>query len=221
MLIAEAEKAAKALEVAARQSPVARASLVETRNLIAEAIQSIDSIDMEEILSGENDGDQLLTLPETTNFDDLTDADTEGLDEIEKKKTNGAQVLMPNGDDFHSFNFTKNFHDLLNGNETAVLSSSDDYDLLGSKIKLNQVISSDMAPPPVEEVIQASESSDHKVNKVEEDENKSPQNEMIFLPEPLPNGLISQPESAHHATNSTTTTKQWIRGRLVDIANEG
>ncbi|XP_031092426.1 uncharacterized protein LOC115997090 [Ipomoea triloba] len=221
LLIAEAEKAAKALEVAARQSPVARASLVETRNLIAEAIQFIDSIDMEEILSGQNEGDPLLTLPEITNVDDLTDADAEHLDEIDTRKANGAHVLMPNGEDFHSFNFTKSFHGLLNGNETAVLSSSDDYDLLGSKENLYQVISSDVAPPPVEEVMHASESGDHKANEVEEDEHESPPHEMTLQSEPLPNGLISQPESAHPASNSTATTKQWIRGRLVDVAKEG
>lgn len=45
LLIAEAEKAAKALEVAATRSPVAQASLIETRKLIAEAIQSIESIE--------------------------------------------------------------------------------------------------------------------------------------------------------------------------------
>lgn len=44
LLIAEAEKAAKTLEVAATRSPIARASLVETKKLIAEAIQSIESI---------------------------------------------------------------------------------------------------------------------------------------------------------------------------------
>ncbi|CAI0418830.1 unnamed protein product [Linum tenue] len=45
LLIAEAEKAAKVLEVAAAESPIARASLIETRKLIAEAIQSIESVD--------------------------------------------------------------------------------------------------------------------------------------------------------------------------------
>ncbi|KAE9598072.1 putative nuclease associated modular domain 3 [Lupinus albus] len=49
LLIAEAEKAAKALEVAALKSPIAQASLTETRKLIAEAIQSLDSIDTQEI----------------------------------------------------------------------------------------------------------------------------------------------------------------------------
>ena len=48
LLIAEAEKAAKALEVAAIRSPVARASLTEAKKLIAEAIQSIESIEKRE-----------------------------------------------------------------------------------------------------------------------------------------------------------------------------
>ncbi|XP_028078201.1 uncharacterized protein LOC114280066 [Camellia sinensis] len=38
----KAEKAAKALEAAATKSPLAQASLFETRNLIAKAIQSIE-----------------------------------------------------------------------------------------------------------------------------------------------------------------------------------
>ncbi|KAJ6706182.1 NUMOD3 MOTIF FAMILY PROTEIN EXPRESSED [Salix purpurea] len=44
-LIVEAEKAANALEGAAMKSPIARASLAEARKLIAEAIQSIESVD--------------------------------------------------------------------------------------------------------------------------------------------------------------------------------
>lgn len=44
LLITEAEKAAKALEVAASKSPLARASLLETRKLIAKATRSIEGI---------------------------------------------------------------------------------------------------------------------------------------------------------------------------------
>ncbi|XP_016168058.1 uncharacterized protein LOC107610524 [Arachis ipaensis] len=44
LLIAEAEKAAKALEVAAAKSPIAQVSLRESRRLIAEAIESLESI---------------------------------------------------------------------------------------------------------------------------------------------------------------------------------
>ncbi|CAA6656257.1 unnamed protein product [Spirodela intermedia] len=44
LLIAEAEKAAKALEAAALKSPLARASLLETRKLIAEATQALERV---------------------------------------------------------------------------------------------------------------------------------------------------------------------------------
>lgn len=44
-MIAEAEKAAKALEATEMKSPFAQASLMESRKLIAEAIQSLQSID--------------------------------------------------------------------------------------------------------------------------------------------------------------------------------
>ncbi|KAJ4751302.1 muscle M-line assembly protein [Rhynchospora pubera] len=45
LLIAEAEKAAKALEVAALKNPLARDSLVVARNLIAKATKMLDSIE--------------------------------------------------------------------------------------------------------------------------------------------------------------------------------
>ncbi|XVE51771.1 hypothetical protein DITRI_Ditri02bG0067700 [Diplodiscus trichospermus] len=56
LLIAEAEKAAKTLEVAAVKSPVARASLIKTKKLIEEAIQSIESIERGQVTSDENGG---------------------------------------------------------------------------------------------------------------------------------------------------------------------
>ncbi|KAK9060545.1 hypothetical protein SSX86_021249 [Deinandra increscens subsp. villosa] len=46
ILIGEAERAAEALEAAAAKSPMAEASLIETRKLIAEAMSYINSIEM-------------------------------------------------------------------------------------------------------------------------------------------------------------------------------
>ncbi|GMH03848.1 hypothetical protein Nepgr_005687 [Nepenthes gracilis] len=54
LLIVEAEKAAKALEAAAAKSPIARSSLMESRKLIAEAIQSIQSIENVRLASDNN-----------------------------------------------------------------------------------------------------------------------------------------------------------------------
>ncbi|XP_071741982.1 uncharacterized protein [Rutidosis leptorrhynchoides] len=70
ILIGEAQRAAEALEAAAAKSPMAEASLVETRKLIAEAISYIKSIetdnsgtpgasfDKEEIVAGVKDTEQ-------------------------------------------------------------------------------------------------------------------------------------------------------------------
>lgn len=54
LLIAEAERAAKALEVAALKSPLAKASLSETRKLIAEANLSLKSIESRQSMSQES-----------------------------------------------------------------------------------------------------------------------------------------------------------------------
>ncbi|RWW11330.1 hypothetical protein GW17_00025068, partial [Ensete ventricosum] len=65
LLIAEAEKAVQALELAALTNPVAQASLLETRKLIAEATWSIKNIEQWELvrMSGDPEldlGDRLL-----------------------------------------------------------------------------------------------------------------------------------------------------------------
>ncbi|KAJ3703450.1 hypothetical protein LUZ61_007155 [Rhynchospora tenuis] len=51
LLIAEAEKAAKSLEVASLTNPLAHASLVEARNLIAKATQMLHSIEQRPLLA--------------------------------------------------------------------------------------------------------------------------------------------------------------------------
>ncbi|KAL6576919.1 hypothetical protein OROMI_011195 [Orobanche minor] len=83
LLIAEAEKAAMALKAYATKSPVARASLIETRQLIAEAIRSIESIDTTQSSSHEN-GEPYVALNEVISqtekenwFWGLTEADDE------------------------------------------------------------------------------------------------------------------------------------------------
>ncbi|XP_020241796.1 uncharacterized protein LOC109820124 isoform X1 [Asparagus officinalis] len=65
LLIAEAEKAAKALEVAALKSPLAQASLIETRKLIAEATRSIESIESGQLTSHDS-GDEASFTPDAT-----------------------------------------------------------------------------------------------------------------------------------------------------------
>lgn len=111
LLIFEAQKAAKALEVAAMKSPIARASLLETRELIAEAIQSIESIETGQITSHENGG-----YPSV--------ASNELISQVQKDtriEVNGTPILPSKDEDFNLSKFT--LHDFLN-NEEKLLPTS-------------------------------------------------------------------------------------------------
>ncbi|XP_048419885.1 uncharacterized protein LOC125468317 isoform X2 [Pyrus x bretschneideri] len=97
LLIAEAEKAAMALEVAATKSPVARASLIETRQLIAEAIQFIESIGTAQISSSENE-DPSVASNEAISRDEKETYTGVGA-EADNGSVNGTQTLSSHGNE--------------------------------------------------------------------------------------------------------------------------
>ncbi|KAE7998966.1 hypothetical protein FH972_003455 [Carpinus fangiana] len=111
LLIVEAQKAAKALEVAAMKSPIARASLMETRELIAEAIQSIESIETGQITSHENSG-----YPSTASNELISQVQEDTGIEV-----NGTSIGPSKDEDFNLSKFT--LHDFLN-NEEKLLPTS-------------------------------------------------------------------------------------------------
>lgn len=87
-MIGEAQRAAEALEAASAKSPMAEASLVETRKLIAEAISYIKSI-------------------ETGNSGSLQDGlekeRVEDVKELEEKEVNGVATLGLNDAEIEKF----------------------------------------------------------------------------------------------------------------------
>ncbi|KAK7275485.1 hypothetical protein RIF29_16604 [Crotalaria pallida] len=91
ILIAEAEKASKALEVAALRSPLAQASLIETRKLIAEAIQSLESIDTQ--------GIAVSNVPSVASSDvnKENDAEFDVLNQSLMDQVNGHETLSSSG----------------------------------------------------------------------------------------------------------------------------
>ncbi|KAG6668980.1 hypothetical protein CIPAW_01G210800 [Carya illinoinensis] len=106
LLIVEAEKAAKGLEVAAMKSCIARASLMETRKLIAEAIQLIESVE-----SGQN------TSHEDGGYASVA---SKGLiDQVEKdrkpREVIGAPMVQRKDEDFDFSKFA--LHDILNSED--------------------------------------------------------------------------------------------------------
>lgn len=100
-MIAEAEKAAKALEVAATKSPIAQSSLIETRKLIAEAIQSLESIDTQGITESESD------IPSV----DFSEENGSAFEVLNQSQVNGHTTLSPNVcelcEDFSEFSLEK------------------------------------------------------------------------------------------------------------------
>lgn len=123
LLIAEAAKAANALEVAAKKSPIAHASLIESRKLIAEAVQSIMSIEKGEEGS-QNDGSNSLDMEDKT----MTGT------EIMEKDVNGAQSLESSDTNIRGFDFdTSEWQDLLADRENVPASTFNSYNLVNGR----------------------------------------------------------------------------------------
>lgn len=195
LLIAEAEKAAKALEVAATRSPLALASLMETKKLIAEAIQSVESIEAGQLPSHENSRDPLFSSAVPVNHDaeKEMDEEAEGLNPVDERKVNGTKSLVLSKSDNEDFDFGKfTWQNLPNGDVEHLSTSSGGYGL--SPLHLDNLVS-----PTKRQIQQAN-------LKVEREDN------------PLPNGnkLLKAREDATPA-HSTTRTKKWVRGRLVEV----
>lgn len=196
LLIAEAEKAAKALEVAATRSPLAHASLMETKKLIAEAIQSIESIEAGLISSHENSRDPSFSSAVPVNHvEKEMDAGIEGLNQADQRKVNGTKTLVSSKSDNEDFDFGKfTWQDLLNGDMELLSTSSSGYGL---------------SPLDLDSLIGSTKQLDQQPNlNVEREDN------------PLPNGSKLKPRKEAAPANSVTTTKKWVRGRLVEVAEE-
>lgn len=236
MLIAEAEKAAKALEIAAKNSPLAQASIIETRKLIAEAIQSISSIGEGQEYS-QNDGSISLTFPELVSPSKLEkSANIEGANQIVEKKVNGAQrsasidcdlmrfnfenpALQDLGDassngDMMGFNFeTPAIRDLVNGTGDVQSSSLSKHNVVNSKENFHISRPGDFsgAPPLLDGAIKHSSCAKHlgdpELNVIRERTNSTQLNGVKFW--------SSKEEKSPELT---TVTKKWVRGRLVEVA---
>ncbi|XP_059638612.1 uncharacterized protein LOC132280871 isoform X2 [Cornus florida] len=223
LLIAEAEKAAEALEVAAMRSPLAQASLIETRKLIAEAIQSIESIDAEPVDYLENGTHPSFASANLVNHvDKEKDAGNEGPCQTEQIKINGnGAALESNGngalesrrsdmEDSDFVNFT--LQDLLNGNDELLPTSPNGYDSLYTTEELHQRGTIDYGLTSTE--LDKQSSFTGKLDQLEPNGND--------IHETLPPPSVAKFRSGKEETprKSTSITKKWVRGRLVEVTEE-
>lgn len=196
LLIAEAEKAAKALEVAAVKSPIARASLIETRKLIAEATQTIESIETGEITSNnENDGFPSAISAELVSQGkkETEEAENGAVDLLEHVRVNGNQTLACGKDeDFNFASFT--MPGKMNGEE-ILCANSNGYSL--------QTLN-------LESLMMQSDSATH-VGYLE------PNGTSGYEKNPQPNGSEVKNMEVEKLSKTETVTKKWVRGRLVEV----
>ena len=173
---------------------------METKKLIAEAIESIESIEAGQISSHESNGDHPSFSSSSAvpvNHPEMEmDVGIEGLNQADQRKVNGTKTLVSSetdNEDFDFGNFT--WQDLLNGDMEVCSTRSSgygltpldlDYVVIGSKKQLDQ----------------------------------QPNPNVGWEDNPLPNGSKHKPRKETAPANSVTVTKKWVRGRLVEVAED-
>lgn len=129
LLIAEAKKAADALEIAATKSPIAHASLIETRKLIAQAVQSLESIEADHPTSDREVSVKADELSSQANKEIYTGNGI--FTEVKGLKINGTKTFATiKGDEEEGLDFSKStLQDTLDVEEKLIPRSSNGYGL--------------------------------------------------------------------------------------------
>lgn len=191
LLIAEAEKAAKALEVAATKSSIAQSSLIETRKLIAEAIQSLESIDTQGVTES--------NVPSV------------GLDEISEENGSAFKVLD------QSQMAQVNGHSTLSSSDYKFSEDFGEFPLEKPVIGDQELhLTNGCASLPYTLISQMNESSpSNEQREAEQDhcsERKTDPSPTVMGTQSLEDGTLSR--------SPTVVTRKWVRGRLVEVAEE-
>ncbi|KAK4413714.1 hypothetical protein Salat_2784200 [Sesamum alatum] len=231
LLIAEAEKASKALELAAQTNPHVQKSLIESRELIAEALQFIESIENDDPISFENDNGLSENSTERVPHDE-EDLDTsiQTPDVINHSTVNGVHSLSSSKTEDFSFN-KFGLPDLVNGN-----SSSPCHNVLHeSKQKFDQMRSNSFLSLELSHTVNCSKFTTNLAdpelnpNGGTEHTEKPLVDGLEFHPEnveapkkekPLVDGSEFQPENVEAPKKAANIIKKWVRGRLVEVVEE-
>ena len=235
VLIAEAQKAAKAFEVVAMESPVAQASLIEARELIAEATQTIEKIENGKIGSLHDDASEF-----QQNHVEKSGNGALTKDPSEQYPTGINGIAYLEASQGHNADF--NLHGL------AMLDNMDMNYHLPTRLdrcKIRELENVDPATmrsgPHEKEVCRDPNVSSLKPASRETDSVRAKQEfehgdtvEKLDLRalmgkcyhHPEPNGIAKLngspvPNGAevhiHKAPAAKTVTKRWVRGRLVEV----
>ncbi|KAI3463185.1 hypothetical protein Pfo_019848 [Paulownia fortunei] len=207
LLIAEAEKATEALEITAQNSPNVQTSLIESRMLIAEAFQFIESIENEGPVSFEDDNDLSENSTEPVlHVEEEINANSQILDVVNQGKVNGVHSLSARDIKAEDFSFNFVLPDLVNGNASYSCHS----DLHETAQKFHQTSSNSFLSLELNRKLN---DSNFAMNLADPNPNLSGSAE--HAEKPLVKGLEYQSEKAE-----APLMKKWVRGRLVEVVEE-
>lgn len=206
LLIAEAEKASKALELAAKTSPHVQKSLMESRMLIAEALQFIESIENEDPISLENDNSLSENSSEPVpHVEEDIDTSIQTPDLINHSTVNGVHSLSSSKTEDFSFN-KFGLPDLVNGN----CSSSCHNDLHETEQKFDQMHPNSFLSLELNHTVNCSKCTTNHA-----DPELNPNGDTEHTEKPLGDGSEFQSENVE-----AKIIKKWVRGRLVEVVEE-
>ncbi|XP_010479957.1 PREDICTED: uncharacterized protein LOC104758730 isoform X1 [Camelina sativa] len=197
LLISEAEKAVKVLEIAALKSPVAQASLLESKKLIAEATQLIESMEMRQIASDEDETDPNNILQEVDS--EVETKDTHDQEE-QPGEINGTHTFLINGESLLHLNMRCSDLPTFNieGTTDQFVSDKESNTSQGDREDIKHGI----APQPNGTRVHLPAESNGAVRHGED--------------HPLPNGYHGMEEKVA-SLETGNVTKKWVRGRLVEV----
>lgn len=209
-MISEAEKAAKALEIAAKTSPLAHASLMESRMLIAEAHKLIESIEIEDAATSYEDenGNDLSESP----TEPVPNLDAQNLELIKPAKVNGVHSFPASFEETDSFSFDEfGFLDFINGN------GSNPYSLETQETgqqQLHQTNSNGHVSSVLDGMMNCSD-----LTKNPADRKPNPNGISVNHTQSSSINQLELPsENAEAPKKPANKIKKWVRGRLVEVA---
>jgi len=209
LLIAEAKKAAKALEVAALKSPLAQASLVETRKLIAEATRSIESIESGQLSSPESGDEASFTSDAPVNhFQSSHESNNRGT-VLDEWISNGSHLMSSDQRSYNSSNQRK--YEGFDVEKFTLENARKAGEPLSSMRSTEDVVGG--YPSPSLEPNNVREGSGVKDLKVDQPKINS----SINYKNPLPHREGTSKSSKGEGTKCTTKTKKWVCGKLVKV----
>lgn len=172
---------------------------MEARKLIAEAIQSIESIDTGHVKSKENDRHPSLAPTElVSQVEKEIDSSNGGFNQAELRGVNGTKILASSKDE--DLNFTNlTFNDILTGDKELLPTSSTGCGL--TSFNLGSLVNQSSLPQQLG--------------------HPEPNGNLKSEKNPQPNGFNVQHMKEKTPSKSVAATKKWVCGRLVEVTEGG